>query len=402
MPNRHIVLISQIPLWSMARAVGGPAFQRTLLALAEEYRVTLVTPRLDYVDGSDMPENVELAEFDHRLHGLWRSVRKVGWVTDTLAWYTFQWSAWPIVKRLCQKGDVDLVYGYEIYGTPVAAEAASSFGIPSIARYQGTLMSVRQNMTGAGIRFWKHIHALRKTADLYIMTNDGTQGDRYLIENGAPSDRIRFWMNGADFSIADLPVRDVRADNSIPEDAPVMLTVSRLSHWKRVDRALRVLAEVLDRGIDAHLIVVGTGEEEVALKRLCTDLRLSGNAHFVGGVARSELASYYASADVLLSLYDFSNLANPVIEAMVLGRPVIALDTGGTSDLVKNGINGYLVPVAEEGSVASLAASLLEDPDEAARLGRTAATWARENLWTWGERLTAEKDEIAALLGDAD
>ena len=216
MPKRHVVLISQIPLWSMARAVGGPAFHRTLHALAERYRVTLVTPRLDYVDESDMPKSVELVEFDHRLHGLWRNVRKVGWATDTLAWYTFQWSAWPAVKRVCEGGDVDLVYGYEIYGTPVAAKAAADFDLPCVARYQGTLMSVRQNMAMAGTRFWKHIRALRSPADVVIMTNDGTEGERYLIENGVSAERIRFWMNGADFSIAELPSRDVRPDVSIP------------------------------------------------------------------------------------------------------------------------------------------------------------------------------------------
>jgi glycosyltransferase involved in cell wall biosynthesis len=401
MPNRHIVLISQIPLWSMARAVGGPAFHRTLHALAKRYRVTLVTPRLDYIDESDMPENVELVEFDHRLHGLWRNVRKVGWITDTLAWYTFQWSAWPAVKRVCERGDVDLVYGYEIYGTPVAAKAAAAYGIPCVARYQGTLMSVRQNVSMSGLRFWKHIRALRSPADLVIMTNDGTEGERYLIDDGVPADRIRFWMNGADFSIAELPTRDVRPDVSIPDGAPLLLTVSRLSHWKRVDRALRVLAEVRDRDIDAHMIVVGTGPEEEALTRLARDLDLKEFTHFVGGVNRKELPSYYTSADVMLSLYDYSNLANPVIEAMVLGRPLIALDTGGTGDLVADGINGRLVPVAEEGWVAQIAAELLEDTASAQRLGDSAAAWARENLLSWDERLDMEIDALEGLMDES-
>ena len=124
------------------------------------------------------------------------------------------------------------------------------------------------------------------------------------------------------------------------------------------------------------MIVVGTGPEEESLTRLARELGLRDHAHFVGGVNRKELPSYYTSADVMLSLYDYSNLANPVIEAMVLECPVIALDTGGTADLVKDGVNGRLVPVAEEGSVASIAASLLEDPQAARSLGASAASWA--------------------------
>jgi len=402
MPNRHIVLISQIPLWSMARAVGGPAFHRTLLGLAEKYRVTLVTPRLDYVDRSDMPDNVELVEFDHRLHGLWRGVRKVGWITDTLAWYTFKWSAWGAVKRVCEAGDVDLVYGYEIYGSPVASKAGKRFGLPVVARYQGTLMTTKRHMRLAWLRFWKHLRALSTPADLIIMTNDGTQGDALLREIGVPEKRIRFWMNGADFSITELPVRDVRADIQVPEGTPLLLTVSRLSYWKRVDRALRVLAEIRDRGTDAHLIVVGTGHEESSLTSLAAELGVAPFTHFVGGIARDELASYYASADVMLSLYDFSNLANPVIEAIVLGRPVVALDAGGTSDLVRDGINGRLIPMAEEGSVASVTDALLRDEAARERLGSTAAVWARENLWTWDQRLAAEREALDELMDARD
>ncbi len=102
----------------------------------------------------------------------------------------------------------------------------------------------------------------------------------------------------------------------------------------------------------------------------------------------------------MLSLYDYSNLANPVIESMVLECPVIALDAGGTADLVKDGINGRLVPVAEEGSVASIAAALLEDPEAARSLGASAASWARENLWTWDERLDAEIDALETLMDE--
>ncbi len=401
-PMRHIVMISQIPLWSMGKAVGGPAFQQTVNRLSERFRISLVQPSLDYVGDADLPPNVTLHPFEHKLHGMWRSIPKLGWATDTAGWYTFQSSALPVVRELIREQGADLVYGYEIYGTPVARKAADEFGLPMVARFQGTLMSERKNMRLSRVRFHKHVAGLKVPADLIVMTNDGTLGKDYLLEIGQPEDRIRFWMNGVDRSILETPVRDVRAELGIPADAPMLLTVSRLSFWKRVDRSIKLLAELKRRGSEARLVVVGTGHEEAKLRELTLAEGVADRVIFAGGVARDELASYYSTADLLLSLYDFSNLGNPVIEAMLLGRPLIAYDAGGTRDLVIDGVNGLLVsrPDDAEG-MATVVEALLADPEARDALGESAAQWAANNLWTWEERIATEAAELDRLMDEA-
>lgn len=396
--SRHIVMVSQIPLWSMGKAVGGPAFHSTVNALAERFRVSLVAPRLDYVDPADLPEGVTLHQFEHRLHGLWRQVRKLGWVTDTLGWYTFRRDAQPIVDELCAKGDVDLLYGYEIYGVPVVRRAATRFKLPMVARYQGSLMSTRRHERLAWLRYWKHLQALKTPADLIVMTDDGTLGDELLRDLGHSAERVRFWMNGADFSIRELPSRDVRGELGIPPERKLLLTVSRLSYWKRVDRAIRALAELLARGVDAQLVIVGVGPEEAKLRTLAEELGVTDRVLFAGGVARPDLPSYYRSADVLLSLYDYSNLGNPAIEAIVLGRPVVALNVGGTDHLVHDGVNGLLVDDAGPASVADAVQPLLEDRARAEDLGRRAGEWADGCLWTWRQRMDAEIEALEELM----
>lgn len=397
MNRRRVVLVSQIPLWSMGKATGGPAFHNTLTALGARFDVQLVTPRLDYVEHGDLPDGVVLHEFTHHLHGAFRQVRKLGWVTDTLGWYTFQSSAWPIVRTLCADG-ADLVYGYEIYGVPVARRAASQFGLPMVARYQGTLMSYRRHESLASVRYLKHLSALRTPADLYVMTDDGTLGDEVLRDLGHPSEKVLFLMNGVDRRILEAPVRDVRADLGIAEDAPLLLTVSRLMNWKRVDRAIRLLGDLKRDGSMAHLAVAGVGPLEAQLRETAVAQRVSERVHWLGGVPRDELANYYRAADMLLSLYDFSNLANPVIEAMLLGTPVLALGVGGTDHLVHDGVNGILLPSAGPEALLAEVKSRLADPESLSRLGRSAESWAAENLWSWDERTAVEMDAIERLL----
>jgi glycosyltransferase involved in cell wall biosynthesis len=360
-----------------------------------------VTPRLDYVDEEALPEGVRLHTFRHHLHGTARSVPKLGWLIDTLAWFTFGWSAWPIVRRLCARGDIDLLYGYEIYGVPVAARAARTYGIPLVARYQGTLMSSRRHERLAGLRYYKHLSALRMPADLFVMTDDGTMGDEVLEALGHPAERIRFWMNGVDRGIVDSPKsgEEVRSELGIEAEAPLLLTVSRLSHWKRLDRAIDVASDLRERhGLPVELVVVGTGPEEAALRERARTSAAAGHVHFAGGVERDRLAGFYRAADALLSLYDYSNLANPVLEAMLLGTPVVALDVGGTSNLVVDQANGVLLDRPEPARIAETVAGLLREPSRLRDLGAKAGDWAEQNLWSWKERMDAEIRELECLL----
>lgn len=398
---RHIVMISQIPLWSMGKAVGGPAFQKTVELLSTRFRLTLIQPSLDYVNDEDLPPNVTLHTFEHRLHGLWRSIPKIGWLTDTAGWYTFQASALPAARQVVAEQGADLLYGYEIYGTPVARQVATEAGLPMVARFQGTLMTERKKMPFARLRFHKHVAGLSVPADLIVMTNDGTQGRDYLLELGHPAERIRFWMNGADRSILAAPTRDVRAELGIPSDAPVLLTVSRLSFWKRVDRSIRLVGELKRRGCPAHLVIVGTGHEEGSLRALCVAEDVTDRVVFAGGVARDDLPSYYTSADLLLSLYDFSNLSNPVIEAMLLGTPLIAYDVGGTADLVHDGVNGLLTSSPDDtAALASMVEDLLADPAHRSGLGASARAWAAENIMDWEQRIAMEADALDKLMDE--
>lgn len=400
MTRRHIVIISQIPLWSMGRAVGGPAFHATIRALGGRYDVSLVTPRLDYVDESVLPSGVTLHQFEHRLHGEFRQIPKLGWIADTAGWYAFKSDAWPIVRDLCAKGDVDLVYGYEIYGVPVARRAADRFKIPMVARYQGTLMSYRRHERLASLRYLKHLKALATPADLYVMTDDGTLGDELLRDLGHPSENILFLMNGVDRSIKEANPADVRTDLGLPDDAPLLLTVSRLMNWKRVDRAILALATLKETGSSAHLAVVGIGPLEGSLRELAAAHGVADHIHFIGGVPRHELAGYYRTASMLLSLYDYSNLGNPVIEAMLLGCPVLALGVGGTNHLVHDGVNGVLLDCGEPNRIAEEVGRRLADAQGLAELGRSAATWAETHLWSWDARMAAEIDRIEKLLGE--
>jgi glycosyltransferase involved in cell wall biosynthesis len=396
---RHIVMITQVPLWSMDRSVGGPALEQTVRGLAKRFRISLVQPLTDYVTPEDVPANVTLYPFRHPASEALERAPKVGWIAATLGWYSFRRAAWPVVRDLCARGDVDLVYGYEVYGSPVARRAGDACGLPVVTRFQGTLMSDRADVPFSRLRFHRNVAGLGVPADLIIMTNDGTRGRDYLLGLGQPEGRIRFWMNGSARLRADDASADPREDLGVPQSAPLLLTVSRLVRWKRIDRAIRALAEPGPTEAGAWLVVAGSGPDEPRMRALAGELGVEDRVRFAGAVPRGELASLYGAADLLLSLYDHSNLANPVMESMRAGLPVLALDVGGTRDLVKDGVNGILLPDGDDtAAVAARIVELLRDREALRARGATPQRLASGNNWAWDQPKVAEADELDALI----
>lgn len=136
---------------------------------------------------------------------------------------------------------------------------------------------------------------------------------------------------------------DNRIENYFNQgEKPVVLFVGRLVEIKGVNYLIEAMM-----GLNATLVVVGTGPEEARLRTQAK--RMGIDTHFLGGLEHSELRKVYASADLCcipsITLKDGSQegLGLVVLEAMASGLPIIASNSGGITSIVKNGVNGLLV-----------------------------------------------------------
>jgi len=239
----------------------------------------------------------------------------------------------------------DVVYGYETAATPTAYIISRVRKVPMVARFQGTTFKVDwEKKRFRSLRAWNTVLGLRVPADLIIMTNDGTQGDVVLEELGVPKSKVRFWMNGVDWqSFRVLPAQSEARKQLDISSQYVLLTVSRLVSWKRVDRALRALPDIVKQFPSTVLLVVGDGPEKDPLMALSRELGVWEHVRFEGAVERSRLPLYYSAADILLSFYDWSNVGNPLLEAMMAGRPVVTIWSGDTERIVSSWSNGVIL-----------------------------------------------------------
>lgn len=161
------------------------------------------------------------------------------------------------------------------------------------------------------------------------------------------------------------------------EDKKVVLFVGRLAEKKGVKYLIQAM-----KMIDARLIIVGTGPLETELKELAA--KETGDIVFLGNKTHEELkiimpsADVYAAPSITAKGGDTEGIPVSIMEAMASGVPVVASDSGGISDLVKNGENGLLTKEKDVKGIADAINSILFNDELAGVLTTNAAKTIRE------------------------
>ncbi|MCH8995175.1 MAG: glycosyltransferase family 4 protein [Chloroflexi bacterium] len=421
----HVLMLCALEVWALPGGGGAPTLYRTLEAYSRRgHRVTFVAPtiganrfsstgRLRDAQPASPPDLPGVSFERFHLPSLQESRLPLpGIVTKADQKLRFA-LLYPILaarraRRVLRSEQVDLLYAYEVHGALAARLLRRRPGVrrlPTIARFQGTIMYPALASVPARLRMYEEVLALRLPADLYLMTNDGTRGDEALARlNPAATAKLRFWRNGLDLERLQPAEQAERLERrralGLPDDALVLLTASRLAAWKRIDRAIAALPDVLRSLPNALLLIVGDGEERTNLERQARELGVEASVRFVGAVPQEEVVGYMQAADVFLALADLSNVGNPLLEAMSCGLPIVTVDAGATGELIRDGETGRLLASGDATLVARAVVALGEDAPERARLGSGARRYASEQFWTWEARLQAELEEVERLVGE--
>ncbi|HEY0467197.1 MAG TPA: glycosyltransferase family 4 protein [Polyangiaceae bacterium] len=197
-----------------------------------------------------------------------------------------------------------------------------------------------------------------------------------LLDMGKPAAEIHTILNGIDPSQWDpsLDGAELRRELGVPQDALVLASVSRLFSWKGQRELLRAFALVKSELSNTRLLIVGADAQEVEggsftaeLKALARSLGIEQEVIFTG--PRSDVPQVMAACD-LFTMPSFEEPFGLVfLEAMAMKRPVIALDNGGTPEVVEHGRSGLLSPPQDIQGLAANILGLLREPALRAKMG---------------------------------
>jgi len=312
----------------------------------------------------------------------------------------FTLAARRIGNRMIRDKEIDLLYGYEIYGVLAINRLARRFHLPQVSRYQGTILAPLIDNKLELLKKYEHVMALRRPGDLTIMTDDGTLGDEVLRRLNSPVKQLLFLHNGVDkhMHLPDFDKTAFKADLGIPVEHQLLLSVSRLAGWKRVDRIIDAMPVILATCPATTLLVVGDGDQSPALRAQVTRLGVSDRVRFIGAIPHTQVQRYFAAADVFISTYDLSNMGNPLLEALAAGKAIVTLNNGGTDRVIQDGYNGILLPMDDLARLPTVVIELLTDVSRRQQLEQNALAYTKAQLWNWDERMAVEVDAVERLV----
>jgi glycosyltransferase involved in cell wall biosynthesis len=200
--------------------------------------------------------------------------------------------------------------------------------------------------------------------------------------------KIKTILNGVNltrFSPNIEPIEELKGE------CPVIMTVRRLVPKNGVRFLLEAIPLIL-KTKDIKTVIVGDGPEREKLVKLSSELKVSKNVIFVGGISNYRVPIYLSAADVVVvpSIVEASSIS--VLEAMAMEKPIVATGIPGITDVASNGLTSYLVSSGSPNELAQAVLFLLDNPSYGKKLGTTARS-AVEKRHSW----TSIAKEIAVL-----
>jgi glycosyltransferase involved in cell wall biosynthesis len=330
-------------------------------------------------------------------------------ISTKFAAYKTTWMLYSKAKQLVKENTYDVVYGYEIHGVLAVSRLRKKNLISEskiVSRFQGTWLALYfLNNNTKKLRLNKEaIIALNQESNLCIMTNDGTQGNLAMDKLGDTSkhDKFVFWTNGVDSQEVAANQLEELTQQFKADGEFIFLSVSRLESWKRVERGINafITFKQANPNLNARLIIVGEGSSRQELEKIAKQSDYSEYINFTGGVAHDEVKNFLNLADAFISMYDLSNVGNPLLEAIRANKIIFTLNNGDTASWIKHRENGFIYEVDQslsENAAKDFAEITSNDALRASIVNNIRNT-EKEKLWTWSERMSAEIKEVNQLL----
>lgn len=407
--RRRVIVVSFLEPWSLAPGAGAPSLLETLKGYAAAgWEVDYLTCHKRFVTGAshetsiavDIP-GVRVVRFELPAPPLGLSGRLAAKWNRAVS---FPAVAARELLRLVQGGPMpQLLYAYEVAGVLAASRVRVDVPVPVLHRFQGTILGERYANPITALKYHETTLALTMPADMYVMTDDGTQGDRALRfwNRFASPESTFFARNGVDPAMGTSSAipETVRAQFGLPQDAPLALMVGRIQPWKRVERGVELVAALKRQQRTVHVAVAGDGEHRAAVEQLAAALGVSAQVHFLGAQPRATVADLMVTADMFWSFYDVSNCGNPLFEALLNGQAIVTISNGDTPRVIEHGANGLLTDPQDAAGRVAAVLSLTSDVEFRRRLKAGARAWANQNLLSWERRMAAECQFVDDRLG---
>ena len=261
---------------------------------------------------------------------------------------------WKRVKRLLEAEAPDIVHAHGTRANSNVLWAARSLGIPVVYTVHGWSFHQDQHPLVRRFRIMgeKYLTA-RSQVNISVSASNQESGKTYI-----PTFRSVVVNNGIDERKFD-PARaytDIRAELNIDPQAVLVLFIARFTAHKQPLALLEAFIRALSERPNLHLLMVGEGDQQAEALRRVQERGLEAKVTFQA--FRQDVPDVLAAADIFVLPSLWEGLPIGLLEAMAMGKAVIASCVDGTREIVEDGVNGVSIPT--EGLVERLREALIK------------------------------------------
>jgi glycosyltransferase involved in cell wall biosynthesis len=262
----------------------------------------------------------------------------------------------PQLVKLLKEREVDLLHVHLPYTGILGRVASRMASVKAVVYTEHNLWERHHWLTGIANRYTFGFN------DAVIAVSDEVEHSirsRYRV-NGKP--RLCTIPNGVDVDQLILDAQGsegIKPEFGIPQDHRLVVHVANLTPKKRHEDLLRAARIVVDRNPQTSFLLVGQGPLESDIQAQARQLNLQNNVVFAG--FRTDAPRIIAAADVFVLPSQYEGLPIAMLEAMALGRPVVASRVGGVPQVIADGVDGFLVDPLKPDQVADKVLALLQD-----------------------------------------
>jgi len=286
----------------------------------------------------------------------------------------------PLLRALIRRERIDLVHAHMYHANLYGRLAAFREGVPAVISVHNTY--VRPKILRRFLNGW-----LARRTPFILAGSEAIRADIERFDR-VPPGKIRVIPYGVDvdtFNCA-LSRDEAREKLGLPGDRFLVGTVGRLEEQKGQKYLIDAAGRLSREGREATLLLVGSGREEDRLRDQAVREGIRDAVLFLG--TRRDLPELFRAMDVFAfpSLWEGFPIA--LLSAMAAGIPVVVTPVGGVPEVVKDGVNGLIVPAGDPAALAEAIWRVHENPVRASGLGRAAAATVRDR---YSHRTTARR-----------
>jgi glycosyltransferase involved in cell wall biosynthesis len=251
----------------------------------------------------------------------------------------FDFTKWKTVKTFIEKNRIDLIHAHGTRASSNILWAAKSLGIPVIYTVHGWSFHQDQKPLVRQLRIMgeKYLTS-RSSVNISVSKSNQQSGKQYIpafesivVNNGI--DQVKF--------NPDQQYPDIRKELSIPADAMLIVFVARFTSHKQPLTLIQAFKEAVAKNPALHLLMVGDGDQKEEAVKKINEWKLNDKITLQS--FRQDVPAVLAASDIFVLPSLWEGLPIGLLEAMSMGKAIIASNVDGTSEIIEHNKNGWLV-----------------------------------------------------------